>query len=325
MNMNPVRLLKTALLSACVLVCGAAFAANPLLPKTIKIIVPFSAGGSNDLFARAIGRSLAIRNGIVVIIDNRPGAGGAMGAEAVARADPDGATLLLTSVSFSTNASIQPKLPYDPLKSFEPVSVVAKGAMILVVGNTTPYKSTADLIAAAKKPDNMLSYGSAGVGSIGQMATELLNAQAGVNTLHIPYKGINNAVTDMLGGNIQMMITTPASISAQLKARKVRAIAVTSQKRSKFYPELPALSEVVPGYAVEAWWGLLAPAKTPKALIEALNQEIRAITDQPEMRAMFEQEGAEPTTMSPAEFSAYLKEEFVKWKEIVRVRNILPG
>lgn len=325
MNHPPYLVRNGALLCATLLCAGPAMAGDPALPKSIKIIVPFSAGGSNDLFARAVARTMASRNGIMVIVDNRPGAGGAIGADLVARSDADGATLLLTSVSFSTNAAIQPKLAYDPIKSFEPVSMIARGGMVLVVGNDTPYKHMPELIAATKKANNTVNYGSAGVGAIGQMATELFNYQTGSNTLHVPYKGINNAVTDMMGGNIQMMITTPASVGGQLKAHQIRPLAITSATRSKFFPDLPTVAESLPGYAVEAWWGVLAPARTPKTVVDALNKEFHAITELPEMRTLFAQEGAEPTGMSATEFAAYLKEELAKWKKIAKERNITPS
>jgi tripartite-type tricarboxylate transporter receptor subunit TctC len=318
-------LARGALLGCAALASFPALAADPTLPKSIKIIVPFSAGGSNDVFARAVARSLASRNNIVVVVDNRPGAGGAIGADSVARSDPDGATLLLTSVSFSTNAAIQPKLPYDAIKSFEPVSMIARGGMVLVANNSTPYKNTAELIAAMKKNGSSINYGSAGVGTIGQMATELFNYQAGASSTHIPYKGINNAVTDMIGGNIQMMIATPASVGGQIKGHQIRALAVTSAARSKFYPDLPTIAEVLPGYDVEAWWGVLAPAKTPKALVDALNKEIQTITQQADVKNLFMLEGAEPTNLSAGEFAAYLKEELTKWKKIAKERNITPG
>ncbi|MET0963552.1 MAG: tripartite tricarboxylate transporter substrate binding protein [Noviherbaspirillum sp.] len=292
------------------------------LPKLIKIVVPFSAGGSNDLFARALAQKLSTRLGVNVIVENRPGAGGSIGTEVVARAEADGATLLLTSTSFATNAAVQAKLPFDAIKSFAPVAVVAKGAMVLVVGNGTPYKTPSDLIGAARDPKNKLNYGSAGPGSIGQMSTELLNAEASITSLHVPYKGISGAVTDMIGGNIDFMITTFASVGGQLKAGQIRPIAVTSAERSKFLPQLPALSESVPGYQVDVWWAMFAPAKTPAPLVAQLNTAIRNVSAEPDMVKLFAQEGAEPTTLTSEQTGAYVGAELGKWKKLARDRNI---
>jgi tripartite-type tricarboxylate transporter receptor subunit TctC len=292
------------------------------VPKQIKIVVPFSAGGSNDLFARALAQKLGTKLGTNVIVDNRPGAGGSIGTEAVARADADGATLLLTSTSFATNAAVQVKLPFDPINSFAPIALVAKGAMVVVVGNDTPYKSLSDLIKAAKDSKNTLNYGSAGPGSIGQMSTELLNSAASTTSLHVPYKGVSNAVTDMIGGNIDFMITTFASVGGQLKAGQIRPIAVTSMQRSKFLPNVPAIAEVVPGYQVDVWWAMFAPAKTAAPLVTKLNAAIRDVSAQPEMVTLFAQEGAEPTGLTPEQTASYVGEEVNKWKKLARERNI---
>lgn len=292
------------------------------LPKLVKIVVPFSAGGSNDLFARALAQKLSASLGTNVIVDNKPGAGGIIGTDAVARADADGATLLLTSTSFATNAAVQAKLPFDPVKSFAPVAVVAKGAMVLVVGNGTPYKNPSQLIAAAKDTKNTINYGSAGPGSIGQMSTELLNAATSTTSLHVPYKGVSNAVTDMIGGNIDFMITTFASVGGQLKAGQIRPIAVTSLNRSKFLPDVPAIAEVVPGYQVDVWWAMFAPAKTPAALITQLSTAVRRVSAEPDMVKLFAQEGAEPTELTPEQTASYIGDEVSKWKKLARERNI---
>lgn len=309
-------------LSAAMIPLSTALAQEAIVPKMIKIVVPFSAGGSNDLFARALAQKLGAKLGTNVIVDNRPGAGGSIGTEAVARADADGATLLLTSTSFATNAAVQAKLPFDPIKSFVPVAVVAKGAMVMVVGNGTPYKSPADLIKAARDAKNTLNYGSAGPGSIGQMSTELLNSTASTTSLHVPYKGVSNAVTDMIGGNIDYMITTFASVGGQLKAGQIRPIAVTSSQRSKFLPSVPAIAEVVPGYQVDVWWAMFAPAKTAQPLVAQLNASIRDVSSQPDMVTLFAQEGAEPTNLSPEQTASYVSEEVSKWKKLARERNI---
>jgi tripartite-type tricarboxylate transporter receptor subunit TctC len=291
------------------------------IPKLVKIVVPFSPGGSNDLFARALGQKLAVSLGTAVVVDNRPGAGGAVGAVAVSQAEPDGATLLLTSVSFVTNAAIQEKPAYDPVKSFTPVALLNRGPMLLIVGRDTPYTTTAQVVQAMRDNKDM-NYGSAGMGSIGQMATELLNSMARANATHVPYKGISNAVTDMMGNNLQMMITTAASVTGPLKANQVRPIAVTSQKRSRFMPDLPSVAEVVPGFDVESWWGVYMPPRTPKPLVDRLNAEIRRIADGAEMRELFERESTEPGTLDAAQFAAYVATESAKWRKLAAERGI---
>ena len=314
--------IRIALLAAATLGIGAsALAQEVRIPKIIKIVVPFSPGGSNDLFARALGQKLSVSLNTPVVVDNRPGAGGAIGAIAVAQAEPDGGTLLLTSVSFVTNAAIQEKPAYDPVKSFAPVALLNRGPMLLIAGKETPYTTSEQVVQAMRTNKNM-NYGSAGVGSIGQMATELLNSMARANATHVPYKGISNAVTDMMGGNLQMMITTAASVTGPLKAGQVRPIAVTSQKRSRFMPELPAIAEVVPGFEVESWWGVYAPPKTPRPLVERLNAEIRRIADGAEMRELFERESTEPGTLDVPQFATYVATETAKWRKLAAERGI---
>lgn len=314
--------IRIALLAAATLGIGAsALAQEVRIPKIIKIVVPFSPGGSNDLFARALGQKLSVSLNTPVLVDNRPGAGGAIGAIAVAQAEPDGGTLLLTSVSFVTNAAIQEKPAYDPVKSFAPVALLNRGPMLLIAGKETPYTTSEQVVQAMRTNKNM-NYGSAGVGSIGQMATELLNSMARANATHVPYKGISNAVTDMMGGNLQMMITTAASVTGPLKAGQVRPIAVTSQKRSRFMPELPAIAEVVPGFEVESWWGVYAPPKTPRPLVERLNAEIRRIADGAEMRELFERESTEPGTLDVPQFATYVATETAKWRKLAAERGI---
>lgn len=314
------------------LLCAAAFlvlhppavlADEARLPDMVKIVVPFSPGASNDVFGRALAAKLAKKLNVNFIVENKPGAGGAIGAAEVARAQPDGGTLLFSSVSFVTNAATEQKLPYDAVKSFLPVAVAARGAMLLVVGNNTPYTTTSQLIGDAKKHTGKLMYGSAGVGSIGQMSAELLNAESGSDMVHVPYKGITNAVTDMIGGRLQAMITTPASVSGPLDAKKIRPIAVTSLERSKFYPDLPTIAETVPGYSVDVWWGVYAPAGTPKALVDKLNAAIREASAEPDMRELFAREATEPSDMNTAQAAEYVNSELAKWRKLAADRHIV--
>jgi tripartite-type tricarboxylate transporter receptor subunit TctC len=313
---------RSCLALCCLLGATALRAQEPTLPRVIKIVVPFSPGGSNDLFARALGQKLTVKLGVTVIVENKPGASGAIGAQSVAMAEPDGATLLLNSVSFTTNAAVAAKLPYDPIKSFAPIALLNRGPMLLIVGNATPFKTSDDVLKAIRSPAKDINYGSAGLGSIGQMASELLNSTTGGHAVHVPYKGISNAVADMMGGNLQIMITTAASVAGPLKGGMIRPVAVTSPRRSAFMPELPALAEAVPGYSVESWWGVFAPAKTPKPVIDRLNREIRAVADTPEMRELFARESTEPSNMTPEQFGEYVQAEVSKWRKLAHERNI---
>jgi tripartite-type tricarboxylate transporter receptor subunit TctC len=312
------------LLAGMLLSLGAGMArADADLPDLIKVIVPFSPGASNDVFGRALSARLSKELGVNVIVENKPGAGGVIGASEVARAKPDGSTLLFSSVSFVTNAATQEKLPYDALKSFEPVAVVARGAMVLVVGKSTPYTSVPQFINDAKSHRGKLNYGSAGIGSIGQMGSELLNMETGADMVHVPYKGISNAVTDMIGGRLESMITTPASVSGPLQSKDIRLLGTTSTTRSKFFPDVPTIAETVPGYSVDVWWGIYAPAGTPVAYVDKLNAAIRKVSAEPEMRELFAREATEPSNMNRTEAAQYVASELAKWKRLASERHIV--
>ena len=304
------------------LFCAPALAQDVSWPKLIKLVVPFSPGASNDLFGRALAQRMSSRLGTTVIVENRPGAGGTVGAEAVSRGETDGSILLFSSNSFTTNAAMTSKLPYDMSRSFVPVAMIARSSMIVVVNANSPYQTLPQAIEAMRDPKSKMNYGSAGVGGLAHIATELFHSLAGTSAVHVPYKGISNAITDMLGNNIQIMITTVASVGEQLKAGKLRALAVTSLERSKTMPELPTVAEYVPGYTAESWWGVFAPGGTPKPIVERLNSTIRAITEQPDMRKIFAQEAAEPAPMTAAEFNVYYMDEIAKWKKVARDRGL---
>jgi tripartite-type tricarboxylate transporter receptor subunit TctC len=303
---------------------ATALAAQPIeLPKTITIIVPFNPGASNDTFARVLAQKLGPKIGSNIVVDNKPGAGSVIGSGYVARAAQDGSVLLLTSSTFTTSAAVQTKLPYDPVKAFSPVAVLATAPMILTVGAQTPYKTASDLLADARTSKGKINYGSAGVGSINHMSAEMLNSMAKVDMMHVPYKGTATAITDMISGQIHGMVASPSSVAAALKGGKVRALAVTSSKPSKLVPGVPTLAQTVPGYEVEIWWGVFAPAGVPKPVVDRLNAEIRSIVDTPEMRERFAHEGAEPsTTMTAEQSAAYVRAELDKWRKVAREKNI---
>ena len=292
-------------------------------PKQITIVVPFPPGASNDTFARIIAQKLGPQLGATIIVDNKPGAAGSIGAAYVARSAPNGATLMLISSSFTGNSAIQPKLPFDPLASFVAVAQLAKGPMILAVGKDALFNSVAELVDAARSEKGKLNFGTAGVGSINHMASELLNAAAKVEMTHVPYRGISNAITDLMSGQIQMVIASFPSIAGLMTGGKVRGLAVTSAASSPFAPELPAVSATLPGYDVDLWWGIFAPAGLPIPMVDQLNQLIRAIIMEPDMRERFAQEGAVPTPISSSEFSAIVRADLDKWRKIAQERNIV--
>ncbi len=238
--------------------------AQDALPKLIRIVVPFAPGGSNDVIARALAGPLAKRLDATVIVENKPGAAGVIGADFVAKAPRDGSVLLLTSSSFLTAAATQNQLPYDPIAAFAPVAMVGRGPMLLVVSATTPYKSPADVVAAARAKPGVLNYGTAGVGSIAHLTTELMDDTAKIQMTHVPYKGAALAAVDLAGGQIQVMISNYSTVAPLMKSGKIKALAVTSDKPHPAFPDLPPLASVASGFNVDIWVGVFAPAGTPR-------------------------------------------------------------
>jgi len=293
------------------------------IPPLVRIVVPFSAGASNDVIARALAPGLARRLGTNVIVENRPGAAGAMGADFVARAPRDGSVLLLTSSTFLTAAATQPHSPYDPLTAFAPVALVANGPLLLAVSATKPFRTPAELLAAAKAKPGAITYGSAGVGSLGQMATELLCDASKTRMMHVPYKGASNALLDLSAGQIDVMMANYSSMAPQIRSGKVRALAVTSQRPNPAFPDLPALGATVPGYEMDIWVGLLAPAGMPAALVQRLNREVNETAASPEMRAVLEPDGSLPLAAGPAEFAARMKQDMAQWKRLAAEHKIV--
>ena len=299
-----------------------ALAQDATLPKVIKLIVPFAPGGSNDVYARALAQKLSTKLGVTMVVENKAGAGGSIGSDMVAKSEPDGSTLLLISTSIATNAAVRTNLPFDPVTSFKPVALVAKGAMVLIVGNKTPYMNLQQLLDATKDKNNKVNYSSAGIGSIGQLSVEYLKATSGTQALHVPYQGIAASLVNMIGGNIDYMITTLASVGGQIKSGQVRAIAVTSLEKSKFLPDVPPAAQLMPGYEVDVWWVVFAPAKTPTAIVDRLNQAIREVSQDADMQELFAKEGAEPMPYSPEQTAVYVKAEVEKWRKVARDANI---
>ncbi|HTK01092.1 MAG TPA: tripartite tricarboxylate transporter substrate binding protein [Bordetella sp.] len=322
--------MKRKALLAGVLACGLLAAApvvtqaqaGPAFPKVMTVVVPFPPGGSNDVFARMLAEKLSGRLHNSVLVENRPGAGGAIGADYVARAPKDGSVLMLSSSTFTTNAAVQPKLQYDVVKDFSPVAMLASSPMAITVGKASKYDSLRSLLDAARKEPGKLTYGSAGVGSINQMASEILAGMAKVSFMNVPYKGMSPAMNDLAGERVDMIVASFASISAMLKGDRVRVLAVTSPERSPFYPDLPPASETVPGYAVQLWWGVLGPAGLPDAMVQKLNAEIRAVVAEPKMRETFAAESAVPADLSAAQFADLVQRDAAAWKQVAKERNI---
>ena len=311
-------------LAAALALVAPGIQAQPKFPvRPIQFVVPYPPGGSNDIFARAIGKKLAEALGQPVVIDNRPGAGGSVGTAYVAKAAPDGHTLAMVSSSFTTNAAAQPRLPFHPVQGFSPVAMVGKGPLVLATAAGLGMRSPAEFLAYAKARPGKVNYGTSGTGSINHFATELFKAAAGVELTHVPYKGMGPAINDLIGGHVDMIIASVPSIMGQVKAGKVTGIAVTSERRSPVAPELPALAESgLPGYAVELWWGVLAPAGVPKDVVARLNAEINGALATAEMKEFLLREGAQTEPLSPEAFAALVRSEIARWQKVARDAGI---
>jgi len=291
--------------------------------KPIKLLVPFAAGGAPDIVARNISRKLSERLGQSVVVENRAGAGGNIAYEAVARSDPDGYTLVFATNGIATNMSLYKDLPFDTMKDFAPVSLVARSGHVIVMRATDPVHSVRELIDAAKARPATISYGSSGSGTIPHLAGEMFGAATGVRFLHVPYRGMALAQTDLLGGSIQLIFSDAASALPNIKAGKIRALAVTSAQRLVSLPEVPTVQEAgVPGYDIEAWFGILAPAGTPANIVQKLNRELAATVNDPGLKQRMLEQGQVMTSNTPAEFSAYLDSEIRKMRDIVAKAQI---
>ncbi|MDQ0589768.1 tripartite tricarboxylate transporter substrate binding protein [Variovorax paradoxus] len=318
------RALAVAAFAGALLLSSAAFAQTAAYPaKTITIVVPYPAGGSNDTFARQVAKELGDELKQPVIIDNRPGASGNTGTGQVAKAAPDGYTLVAVSSSMTTNAAVQSKLPFDPINGLAPVAMFAKGPFIVAVNNEFPAKTPAELIAAIKAKPGQYNYASSGLGSVNQFGTELLKAKVGdLQIAHIPYKGMGPAVTDLVGNQTQLLISSGPSLLPMVRAGKLRAVGITSLKPSPIAPDLTPMSTAVPGYEFELWWGLLAPAGTPREVVGKLNAAVNKILAKPEIAANFLREGAIATPLAPAQFAAVIAEDVERWKKLAKQQNI---
>ncbi|MGY6268714.1 tripartite tricarboxylate transporter substrate binding protein [Achromobacter denitrificans] len=309
-------LLASGLLASLCL-AGAARADYPERP--IRLVVGFPAGGASDVAARAIGGKMAALLGQPIVIENKAGAASNIGSDYVAKAAPDGYTVLFGTISLAVNPSLYQKLSYDPLKDLAPIAQVASTPFLVVVNPATPYRSVADLIAEAKKPsDKPIYFASAGNGSGAHLFAELFNSQAGVKMQHVPYRGAAPAMADVLGGQVPLAFDNIVTTLPLVKSGKLRALAVTTKTRSRAAPDIPTVAESgVPGYDATAWFGLFAPAGTPPAVLEKLSATAAQATQAPEVRAALEAVGCDPMGTSPKEFDAFFRSEVKKWAKVV--------
>jgi tripartite-type tricarboxylate transporter receptor subunit TctC len=290
----------------------------PLHP--IRIVVPFTPGGSTDILARSIGKELQDAWGQPVVIDNVPGAGGSIGADKVAKAPADGYTLLMGHIgTLAVNPSLYPNLPYDPIKNFAPVAWVARVPNILVVHPSVPAHNVKELVALAKAKPGQLAYGSGGNGSAANLATEYFKLRTGTSLLHIPYRGTAPAVIDLMGGQIQLLFTGAPAVLGQIRSGQLRAIAVSSPKRLDALPEVPTVAESgYPDFEADQWYGVVAPAGTPPAVIARLNAQINQALNSPQLRARLTGEGAVATPATPEVFGALIAREIARWRPVIK-------
>ena len=291
--------------------------------KPVRFLVGQSPGGATDVVARAVSQKMTENLGLSVVVDNRTGASGAIVAQMVAKSAPDGYNILIISSSFSINPSLYKNLPFDPLKDFSTITLIAEAPFLLVVHPSMPVKSVSELVAAAKAKPDTLSFGSGGVGSSGQMAGELFKYLAGIKLTHVPYKGAGPALIDVIGGQINMTFGSVISSLGHVRAGKLKALGVTGAKRARSMPDLPTIAEAgVKGYSTTTWYGALAPANTRPAVVQKLNAEIKKTLGAPEVGEHMAKDGAEPVGNTPAQFREFLAAEMTKWRELVKNANV---
>ena len=295
---------------------------SPFPSKPVHIFVPYSAGGAVDILARTLGDVVSKQWNQTVVVENRPGAGGLIASQALATAAPDGYTLIVVASGHATNAFLYPKIPYDTFKDFTPISLLASSPNILLVRADSPFKTLADMIAAAKAKSGNLSFGHAGTGTSTHMAGELLKNLAEIDVNAIPYKGGAPAINDLLGGQIPMSFNNGPESVGQLAAGTVRALAVTTGKRVPFLPDVPSMAETVPGYDTGVWWGLLGPAGMPDDLIAKLSRDFVAALNSDAVKERLGKLGASPIGSSPKEFDAVIHADFEKWGPIIKAAGM---
>ena len=293
--------------------------------KPITMVVPFPPGPSLDLVARLTGAKLADALGQPVVVDNRGGAGGTIGTDITAKSPPDGYTVLINNISLAVNATLFAKLPYDTLRDLQAVSLIGRQPNIVVVHAGVPAKSMRELLELARAKPGQVNYGSGGNGTASHLATEMLKLMTKTDMVHVPYKGLGPALTDLMGGRLHVIISTLASALPQIKAGKMRPLAVTTAQRSAFFPEVPTMDEAgVKGYEFSTWYGLLVPAGTPPAIVDKLSAETRKALGSAAVREQFASQGLEAASSTPQQFAAYLRSEVAKWGKVIKASGATP-
>ena len=293
--------------------------------RPIRLVVPYPPGGSNDVLSRIAAQAMSPGLGQQVIVENRGGAGGMIGADNVAKSAPDGYSIVNVQASFTANAALRTKMAYDPMGDFAYIGMMARGPLLAVVHPSLPVKNVKELIALARAKPGQINYGSTGTGGHNHMATELFARMAGIQIVHVPYKGVAPALTDLMGGHTQLVMTSLPSALTQVQAGRLKALAVGSEQRSSFMPEMPTISESgVPGYFAEFWWGLAAPSKTPNDIVNRLATELTRALQSPELKQRFAAEGAEPSVMTREQFTRFVANEITRWRKVALEARIQP-
>ena len=317
-------MLNTGFLVA-VLVTAFTVHAQDYPARPIRMVVAVAPAGPTDILGRIIGQKLTEKWGQAVIIDNRPGGGQVIGADIVAKSPPDGYTLFMGTNTFAVNPALFKKLPFDSLRDFAPITLVAEIPLVLVVHPSVPAKTLKELIALGKSRPRQLIYASSGTSSSLRLAAELMQAMSGMEMVHVPYKGSGPAATDLISGQVQLMFGNPLVVAPQVKAGRLRAIAITSERRASVLPELPTMSEAgLPGYSAGSWFGLMAPGKVSGAIVNLLNTEVVRILKTPEVTVRITGDGAMIIGNTPQEFAAYIKADMDKWAKVIRASGITP-
>jgi hypothetical protein len=314
---------QTMALSAGALLSTPLAAQSKWPSKPVRLIIPFAPGGSNDIIGRLLSTKMTQRLGQPVVVENKGGSGGTIGTDFVAKSPPDGYTLLFASTSITTNAAGNKKLPYDLIQDLQPIGGVGSTPFVVVVANNVKAKTLKEFIDMAKANPKGVSYGTAGIGGINHLGTELFASASNIELTHIPYKGIGPSFADVMSGNLQMILPTVASVVQQVKAGNMRALAVTSLERSPLLPEVPTTDEAgMPGFQLEAWFGLLAPTHTPPEVINRINEELSAILNLPDVKETLARDGAVPRPSSPDAFKKLIVSDLERWNRVIKQASL---
>src|SRR5262245_36236443 len=312
-----------ALLTAALVLASPAARAQSYPSRQITLIIPFTPGGSNDLVGRAIGKKLSEAWGQPVVVENRGGGGAVIGAAAVAKASPDGYTLLLVSPTFTINPAVRKTMPFDSVRDFTPIAFIARAPLLVTTSTKLQVASASELFALARSKPGQITYASAGLGSINQISTELIAISAGVKLAHVPYKGGAPALNDLVGGHVDMFVSSIPQALQLVRSGQIRTLAVTSSRRTPLLPDVPTLAEAgTPGADAETWWGVAGPAGMPENVVNALNAEINKMLASPELATFFTNEGAEVEAMTPQQFGDMMRRETARWTKVAHEANI---